>query len=228
MNPLQGVIRIYVKDKWSWFLFPWMILLFSFGINLFTAFLTGGKEDVYTGGIVAIYIYMLIAGIVTLMQTFPFVLSFSMRRTDFFLGTTTAVILVSAVTTILLYLLSLLEEMTDAWGLKLHFFYLPYLNDGAPWEQMWIYFVALVHMFFLGFVITSIYKRYDTRILNIFFGALFLLFSASGILATYYGWWGNLFHWVIHHTAFDLSMWAFGATVIYMIVSYLLLRRATV
>ena len=59
---------------------------------------------------------------------------------------------VSAAWAILLWVLSLIEGyLVPNWGVDLHFFHLPYLSNGSPVAQLWVFFVVMLLMFFLGF-----------------------------------------------------------------------------
>ena len=78
---------------------------------------------------------MFVGGIMSLTDTFPFALGFGVRRTDYVLGTTVMAVEVSAVTAVLWLLCSLLEIVTGGWGIELHYFHLPYFNDGSLIEQ---------------------------------------------------------------------------------------------
>lgn len=228
MNQITNVMKMHAKDKWSWIYIPWIILLSSFAVNFFIGVLTGGELPIYTGGISSIYIYMLVIGIIVLAQMFPFALGLSVRRTDFFLGTSGMIIMVSALIAIALFLLSQVEQWTGAWGVNLHFFHLPYLNDGSFIEQLLIMFTLLLNMGFLGFTISSIYQRFRRNGMFVFFGAIVLIFSALALLCTYYGWWMDIFHWLSNHTAFELAIWTVPVTIIYILVSFGLLRKATI
>lgn len=229
MNRITSVIKMHSRNKFTWFFFPWIILLSSFVINLFISFLIGGKTAIYTGGLASIYLYMLVVGIVTLRDSLPFALGFSVRRTDYFLGTVGMVAAVSAVTAILLLLLSLTEsELIRGWGVELHFFHLPYVNDGPLIGQLWIYFVVMVHMYFLGFAIASVYQRFGRIGMYVFFIAAFLLVSVCTYAFTYFNWWGDIFRSLSQYSAFELASWMVLAIAAYALVSYELLRKATV
>ncbi|GGH84057.1 hypothetical protein JOD43_001896 [Pullulanibacillus pueri] len=228
MNPAINVMKMHFKEKWSWFFAPWIILLSSFLINLFVGYLTSGDEPIYTGGLCSIFAYMLVLGIVTLTHMFHFAIGLSVRRNDFYLGTSGMFFVVSAGIAVLLLLFAFFETTSGGWGVQLHFFHLPYLNDGSLIEQFLLYFVAMLNMFFLGFMVSSIYQRFGQYGLFVFFGALLVLFSCGTFLCTYYGWWMDVFHWIGQHTAFGLSMWTLPFLVIYIIVSYLFIRRTTV
>lgn len=176
---------------------------------------------------------MFLLGIVSLNDTFPFALGFSVRRTDYVLGTTVMAVTVSAVAAVLLLLFSLLESVTGGWGMELHYFHLPYLNDGSLIEQLWISFVVMANMYFLGFVIGSIYRRFGRAGTLLFFLIVFLLMSIFSLVwtylrwwGTYLRWWGAFFHWFSQFSAFELALGLLPLTAFYLLVSYLLLHRA--
>jgi hypothetical protein len=229
MNQISGVMKMHSRDKLSWIYVPWVyVLFFSFLVNIIIAFFLDGKTEIYTGGIASIYFYMLIAGGVIIRETFSFVVGLSVRRKDYFWGTLVFVALASALSAILLFLLSFLENQTNSWGVSLHFFHLPYLNDGGVVEQIWVNFVLLMFMYFLGFVLASVYRRVGPKGLLVLSIVTLLLLSVSAILFTYFEWWIPIFTWVSQYTAFELACWMTPVVVIFITLSFLLLRKATV
>ncbi|TMV46618.1 hypothetical protein FE783_25240 [Paenibacillus mesophilus] len=229
MNRIYGVMRMQLRDKFFLIYMPWIVMLSSFLVNIFVGVLLDGKTTIYTGGIMSIYCYMFVAGILILVQTFPFALGLSVRRTDFFWGTTAVVAGVSVLSAIALFLFAFVESnLTNGWGVDVHFFHLPYLNDGSAAAQIWIFFSILLNMYFLGFLISSVYRRFGKA--GMWVGSIvsILLFSAGTLVCTYYGWWGGIFGWLIGYTAFELALWMFAGAVLYALISYLLLRKATV
>lgn len=138
-------------------------------------------------------------------------------------------VITSAGFSLLLFLLSIVEtKLTSGWGVQLHYFHLPYLNDGTVLEQLWIYFMILLHMFYWGFVISSIFRRFGRSGLFIFAAVMFILYSVAGLLMTYYQWWVDVFNWLASHTAFELALWSMPLTVLYALLSFWMLRKSTV
>ena len=230
MNAVRTVVKMYTRGKLIWFfglgMYVLIQLLFTLILVLIIRFL-GGETPIYSGGeLVGICITMFIMGIITLNETFLFALGFGVRRTDYFLGTTVMAVAVSAITAVLLLLLSLLESVTGGWGLELHYLHLPYLNDGSLIEQLCIYFIVLANLYFLGFVIGSIYRRFGTAGTLLFLLIVFLLMSVFSVVWTYLRWWGALLHWFSQYTAFELALLLLPLTAFYLLASYLLLRRA--
>ncbi|MBU5213782.1 hypothetical protein P9D39_12300 [Heyndrickxia oleronia] len=228
MSQVMGVMKMHVREKWGWIYTPWIILFFSFFVNLVISFLLDGNDPMYTGGLMSIYIYMLVMGMVTISQMFQFAIGLSISRKDFYLGTLGIFVAMSAGIAIVLLILNNIEQWSGGWGVNLHFFHLPYLNDGLQIEQISISFIVMLHMCYLGFVISSVFQRFGRSGLLIFLGVLFVLSSILAFLCTYYEWWMDIFYWIAKHTAFELALWMIPLVIIYMVVSYWLLRKATV
>jgi hypothetical protein len=228
MNRLTGVMKMHFRDKWTWTYIPFLILISAFLVNLIVSALVAADKPNYSGGSTLIYVYMFVAGILTISQMFPFALALSVRRKDFFWGTAATGAVVSVVGALLLVLLSAVEEWTNGWGVRLHFFHLPYLNDSAAIEQFGTSFLLFMTLFFLGMTFSSIYRRFGRGGLFIFLLALFLLLTVLLYIMTYYRVWEPLFSWVVRHSAFELAVWTIPAMAVAALVSYLLQRKASV
>ena len=226
MNRVAGVIKMHSKDKWSWFIIHWLIMLSSFFINLIISFFV--DEPLYTGGIASIYIYMFVAGIITPAQTFQFALGLGVSRKDYYIGTSAMVVLTSILSALVLFLLSLMEVWTESWGSGLHFFHVPYLNDGPLINQFIVPLLILLFMHYSGIFISAAYRRTGKNGLFIASGILLIVFTVLGFLATYLDWYPAIFDWMINQRAIDYTLWMLLFTAVFALVSYLLLRRATV
>lgn len=230
MNAMRTVVKMYTRGKWIWFFWPWVGLSLQFLaaliVILLIVFLAGVKTPFYPGGLVTICVLMFLGGLVNLTDTFPFALGFGMRRTDYVLGTMLIAMAVSVLTTLLWLLCSLLEIATGGWHIALYYFHLPYFNDGSLIEQFWVYFVLLTNMYFLGFVCGSVYQRFGRLGTVIFVLAVLLLLSLFAVIWTYLHWWGALFAGIGQFTACELALGLLPVTALYLLVSYLLLRRA--
>ncbi len=230
MNAIRTVVKMYTRGKLIWFFSPWIGLLLQFLaaliIILIITLLFGGKTPFYPGGLVTICVIMFLLGIMSLTDTFPFALGFGVRRTDYVLGTTVMAVAVSAVTAVLWLLCSLLEIVTGGWGIELYYFHLPYFNDGSLIEQFWVYFMVLANLYFLGFVVGSIHQHFGRAGTLMFLLIVFLLISLFSLVWTYLRWWDALFAWFSQYTAFGLAFLLLPVTALYLLVSYLLLRRA--
>lgn len=228
MNRSMGVLKMHWRDKWSWLYIPWIVCLSSFLVNLIIGYAT--SSEVYTGGISSIFLYLFVIGIVTPSQTFPFALGMGVRRTDYFLGTTAMAVLFSAGSSVLLLLLFLVEQGTDHWGIGLHFFNLPFVNEG-PLLMQWLTFTLLfLYLYFGGLLIASVYRKFGKYGMFVFFGALLLILLVAPLLITYFEGWDDIGRWILasFHSMNDLAPWLLLKGAILALVSYLLLLRSTV
>ncbi len=225
MNRVAGIVKTHLTDVFSWLMLPWIILGSSFAVNAIIGSLV--DEEIKTGGLASIFVYMLVIGIVSVGQTFPFLIGFGARRKDYFLGTTATVALVSVVTAILLLVVGYAERATEHWGIGLYFFNIPYLTDGSLLSQFWIFFILMMNLFFCGFAIASIYRKIGR---NGLFGvsiALGLALTVAFYLITHYDKWDSVWEWARGVSVVELANWLLALTLVYVGVSYALLRKAT-
>lgn len=226
MSRTVAILKMHTRDKWMWFFIPWAIMLSSFAINLVLSFFIA--DPLYTGGVASIYIYMMVAGIISISQTFPYAIGMNLRRKDFYAGTSLMAVLVSVVTAVLLFAFARLERGIGAWGTGLHFFDLPYLNAGPMINQLWIPLAILLFVYFLGFAISSIYRRMGRIGMMLFSGGVVIAAGIVSFMSTYFGWWPNVFSWMSDQTAVDYALYTLPFTALFALISYWLLRRATV
>lgn len=229
MNRITGVVRMYARDKWGWFFLPWIIMGSSFVINLIIAGALS-DEPLRTGGLASIFIYMMVAGIVGVSQSFPFAIGFAVRRKDFVFGTLATMGGVSLISSVVILLLRAIESGTDGWGVDLHFFDISYLNEGSVVAQWWVMFSFMLHMSLLGFVISSIHRRFGRA--GIFTAMILFLLAVTvgSFLLGYYDKWEDIGNWLKDNppTAAEFASWLAPATIVYALASYALLRKATV
>lgn len=229
MMRIASVVKMHAKDKNSWFFIPLMVLAASFSLNVLIASLLGGKSTIYTGGLLSIYIYMLVGGAIVVAGTFPFAVGFSVRRQDFFWGTFAVVVALSAVWALLISLLSFVEgSLIPNWGVELHFFHLPFWSDSSIFAQFGLFFVVMLLMFFLGFAPASIYQRFGRSGTYTVSGVVLGLLSIFSLLSTYLHWWGAIFAWLGQQTPVELTGWMALVVALCALASYALLRKATV
>lgn len=225
---ISGVIRMHLQDRLSWIYLPWIIMGSSFVINVIVA---GSVEDpIESGGLASIYIYMLVMGIVSVAQTFPFAIGFTVRRKDYLLGTLATFVGISALFAVLIVLLGKAEsDWIGGWGAGLTFFSVGYLNEGNVPERLWVHFGFMLHMFLLGFLFGSMYRKLGKTGLFAFFIGLSLILTVVSFLISHNDRWDDIGRWMRDHpsTAAELSSYAFLFTALYAILSHLLLRKAT-
>ncbi|MFC4779122.1 hypothetical protein ACFO9Q_20205 [Paenibacillus sp. GCM10023252] len=228
MNKIHAVIRMYARDHFTWFILPWGILLSSFFINIIIAALINEPAGMKTGGIASIAIYLLIAGIMVIPQTFHYAIGLSVRRKDYYVGTGAMFLFVSLFSGILISLLAVVErDFTNGWGVKLQFFNMPFLESIGVLGSILFYTILLLSMFYLGMSISSIHRRFGRTGLYTFFGIGLLLSTIFSYMAGVYGYWNDLFNGLLQMTMMDVILLLAVLTAVCAGATYLMLRRAT-
>lgn len=224
---IQPVLKVHYQDKWAWFFTPNIMILSVLLLNVIISLLltNGGSRAV---GISYLVIYMFVMGILVVTQTFPYVIGMSIRRTDYFFGTVVMAIVMNICYGIMLLILTIMENATNGWGLKMRLFHFPYLNDGTILEQLTSYVILLIHFFFLGFLFSSLGYRYGKKGMFITVLVAVLLTSLLSVFITHQGYWLDISNWVSSHTAVELAYWLMIPTLIYIFVPYKLLRKAII
>jgi hypothetical protein len=227
MNRVNQVVKLHLRNKNTWFVIPWSILGANFLINALIATTLSGDESINTGAIASIFVYAFVAGTLTLKETFPFAIGLSIRRKDYFFGTALSVLLVNIISGIALTVLSVIESATDGWNLNLHLFKIGFLSDLSYISILGINIILLIHCYFLGFVISSLHRRFGSVSMYVFFTATLLIGTIASFTMTHYDVWSDFGHWVVDNYM-DLFWYMIPLVVIYSIISYGLLRRAAV
>lgn len=227
MNPVFAIVNMHFRNKAMWFVVPWATLAGSFVINLIICYIASTETGLYTGGISSIYAVMLVAGVMSMQQTFSFALGLSVRRTDYFLGTLIMAGISSVISAVFLVAFSFIEAATNGWGVRLHFFHLPYLSSGSAGSQFWTFSVLMLYVYFLGLLVSSIHRRFGWMGLL----AVALLFlaatSLTSVIITTHNGWGEVFRWFSQHTAPALATYLWPLIACFVLISYVALRRTT-
>jgi hypothetical protein len=161
MKTLVNVARYHLVDRLTYVALPWGIMAFSFLVNLVIATALPSPQGDYTGGLVTIYIFLLICGAISMTRALPFGLMLGISRRTYYLGTALLIAALGVVYGLGLTVLQAVERVTGGWGTGLHFFRVPWIMDG-PWYQTWASsFVLLVLFFLYGMWYGLVYRRWS-------------------------------------------------------------------
>lgn len=226
MNRLTAAVRMHLRKPNIWFLVPLIVLMSSFIINLIIGASVPLEEGIYTGGVASIVIYMLVMGIVSFVQTFPYALGMGIRRTDYYWGTMISALVSIGFFALFMFVMSIAEgKWTNFWGVDLHFFELPYWSDGPIINRLWIPFALIANQFVLGFLIASYYRLLGKVGLFVLTIILLVVSSAVVIIFNFYGVWADLFHWSADKTMADLMLGSLPFTIAFALLSYIIIRK---
>jgi hypothetical protein len=176
MKTLVNVARYHLVDRVTYLALPWGIMTFSFLVNVvIDALVPPTPHGYYTGGLVTIYVFLLICGALSMTRALPFGLMLGASRRTYYLGTALLVAVLGVVYGLGLTVLQVVERATDGWGLRLHFFRIPWIMDG-PWYETWLTsFVLLVLFFLYGMWYGLVFRRWSVLGLVAFIAAQILV-----------------------------------------------------
>lgn len=239
MNRILAVVRLNFVNTWTVLIVPLMILGFILLINIAIWAIVlnsigdeAGKADArvgfsYTGASFYVFIYMMVVALQAYNLTFPFALGYGVTRRDFYLGTSLAFTLLSAMWATVLTVMSYIEDLTHGWGLGGQMFTAVYFGDNSGVARFAMYFCLFMFFFFFGSVIAAVYSRWKVNGTLLFFAVLVVGLVGLIALATYTQNWPAVGAWFVSNRAVGLALWSLIPTVLSGIAGYAVIRRAT-
>jgi hypothetical protein len=228
MNRVLAVARIQLIS-WPAYLWPVGIMLSSFIINvaLFAAIGDQIPGRHVTGGLVSIYIVMMIACAQLTAQMFSLTVGLNATRRAYYLGTGLVFTGVSLLYGVLLYGFELVEHATNGWGSSLAFFDVGWITSGSTPLQILVYAVPMMLASAAGVFMAIVQKRWGGNGIL----ALTLLgiigFGGAAVLVTMASSWSDVWHWIVDQPGVALMVgWPLIPLVALAFGSYGLLRRA--
>jgi hypothetical protein len=243
MRTWRDVVRYHLVVPWAVLLIPWAILACSFVINLVIfALVPQGHHNALTshglvsvtdpthgtGGVASIYVLFLVIGISVVSRSLPFGLSLGLSRRSYYTGTAVLAVALSAVDGLALAGLQAVERSTDGWGIRMHFFQVPYILAG-PWYLTWLTsFVALAVLFVYGMWIGIVYRRWNLAGAAVFTIAQFAVVLVAVLLVSEADAWSAVGRFFTGLTAAGLTGLLAGLAVLLLAGGHATIRRVTV
>src|SRR5262249_52437448 len=188
-------------DRVTYLALPLGIMAFSFLVNLVIAAGLPSPQGDYTGGLVTIYVFLLVCGALSMTRSLPFGLMLGISRRTYYLGTALLIVALGVVYGLGLTVLQAVERATGGWGTGLHFFRVAWIMDG-PWYQTWLTsFVLLVLFFWYGMWYGLVYRRWNVVGLVAFIAAQVLVVLAVVVAVSTTGNWADVGHFFTPLTA---------------------------
>ena len=180
------------------------------------------------GALSAIYIVLLTSGALAIARQLPFALALGVSRRFFYAGTALLALALAAVFGLALTILQLIERGTGGWGLKMHFFRVPYLLAG-PWYLSWLTsFVGLTLMLAWGMWFGIVYRRWNLVGLLSFIAVQALALTAVLLMIAGANDWHSVAHFFTTLTIGGLTGLLAALTVALLAGGYATVRRVTV
>lgn len=231
-----NVMRIQVANPWPALVTPWLIFAAIFVLTyavwrivLMAASPGGVDADAfqYNGGVTWILFYMVVVAVQSMNQTFRFAMGFSSTRRDYYLGTATLFVALSAVYAVGITLLAGAEDLTGGWGVDGAFFAPAFVSELPAGQVAYVYFTTLLFMFFLGAAVGSVFVRWGANGILVFFAAAAVLLVAIIWQVTSAEAWGAVGAFFTDNSVPTIFTWSLPVTVVAGLVGYAFMRCAT-
>lgn len=208
MNRVLQAARLHLINPVVILGIPWLVVGISFAINVAVWHLTPAGEDDggFTGGVLALYITVLVVYVQAVTQLLPFAMGISISRRTFYLGTALVVVVQSLFYGIVIATLGAIENATDGWGAGMNYwapgpfevdnFFLQVLASGVP----------MIAFAFVGVGTGIIQKRWGQAGTWGLIIASMLFFGGLAILITWLDAWGSLASWLSDQSIATLTV----------------------
>lgn len=238
LRRVWNVVRLHFVNTATTIVVPWLVMAGIFAINLLVwaiIYSAAAPEDrakiaestQWSGSIFYIFVYMLVVAVQAIATTFPFALGFSVTRRDYYLGTALTFILLSAGYSVVLTLLSLIEDATSGWGLHGRMFTAVYFGGDAWYQRLFVFFVGLAFFFFVGSIFAAVWVRWKQYgLLGLALALALLIIGAVAIISFSQGW-PAVGEWLVRNGPVGVVAWMLVPTVLSAVAGFFLLRRAT-
>ena len=228
MNRALAVARMQMLNKWVYLGIPAIILVASTAIALAILAMvpadSEGTRMAFSGQ--SVLWYFLAIGVQALTYTFPFSQAMSVSRRSFYIGTLGLFAVVSLGLGVLYWILGLIEEATNGWGVQGNIFALPWIAQSPWYTQILLYFALSMLLFMFGFWFATVYKRWRATGLVAALVGFALLLLGGVAAASFTDSWAQVGAWFLQLTPLALAGWLLLVGVILAVGSYGTLRRA--
>jgi hypothetical protein len=240
ISRITRIVRLNLANPWTTIILPWAIVAAIFALSYVIWALIFANTDPsdygeiaegtqWSGGSLWIFFYMLVVAVQAMNLTFPLALGYGVTRRDFYLGTALTFVVLSAMWSVGLTILSVIEDATNGWGVYGTMFTSVYFGgqDVAWWQRALVFFLLMLFMFFLGAFFGAGYVRWKALGLVASLFVLALLLVGAIALITYTDSWPAVGEFLTGTGALGLAAWLLVPTALAGIAGFFVLRRAT-
>lgn len=228
MNRVLQAARLHLIHPLVILGIPWLVVSISFAINLAVWHVTPAGEDDggFTGGILALYITVLVVYVQAVTQLLPFSMGISLSRRTFYLGTALVAVLQSLAYGVALTALVAIENATDGWGAGMQFWApgvfevdhvaLQVLASGAP----------MLAFMSVGIGVGIVHKRWgQTGTWGLIIGSM-VVFGGLALLITWLEAWRTVGDWFADQSVATVTVGLpLAVAVVIALISFPAIRR---
>jgi hypothetical protein len=208
MDRVLHAARLHVMHPLVMLGIPWLVVGISFAINVAIWNLTpaGEQDGGFTGGVLALYITVLIVYVQAVTQLLPFAMGVSLSRRTFYLGTALIAVVQSLGYGIALSALVAVENATGGWGAGMSYWAPGVFEVGNPVLQVFASGVPMLAFAFVGVGTGIVQKRWgQAGTWGLIVGTM-LVVGALAILVSWLGAWGSVGAWFADQSVWTLTI----------------------
>jgi hypothetical protein len=234
LRRIGTIVRLLFANPWTAIYWPLTILsvillmnMAIWGIVRASIPPEGDLTDVGNGGVLFLFIYMLVVAVQSVNQAFPLALGYGSTRRDFVLGFGVFAVVLSIGYSVLLVVASFLERATGGWGVGLTFFTTYEMLQAEWWEGVALSLLAFLLFFSIGAATAAVYVRWKSAGMYVFWGGLVFLGIGGAALVTWLDAWPQVGAFLEWAGVLGAAAWSLIITALCAVAAWLILRRAT-
>jgi hypothetical protein len=210
MNRVLAAARLQLVHPLVILGVPWMVGTLSFAINWAVWRIVDIRslegDDGFTGGVLALYITVLVVFVQAVTQLMPFAMGISLSRRSYFLGTCLVAVGMALGFGVVLALLDAVESATGGWDVRLHFWTPPPLDVDGFLPQVAVSGAPMLALIAAGVGMGVVSKRCGPNgVWGLIIGSIVVLGGAA-VLVTWMRAWLDLGRWLADQSLVTLAV----------------------
>ena len=208
MNRVLTAARLHLIHPTVSLGIPWLVVGLSFAINLAVWHLTpaGEQGNGSTGGVLALYVTVLIVFVQAVTQLLPFAMGGSLSRRSFFLGTALVAVVQSLAYGMVIAVTVAIENATGGWGVGMNFWAPAVFEVDNPVVQVLASGAPLLAFAFVGMAIGIVQKRWGQAGTWVLVVGSMLLFGGLAVLISWLEAWHSVGSWFTDQSVVTLTV----------------------
>jgi hypothetical protein len=210
MNRVLAAARLQLVHPMAILGVPWMVGALSFAINWAVWRIVDIRslegEDGLTGGVLALYITVLIVFVQAVTQLMPFAMGISLSRRSYFLGTCLVGVGMALGFGAILAVLDAVESASGGWGVGLQFWTPPPVDVDGFLPQVAVSGAPMLALIAAGVGMGVVTKRWGPNgVWGLIIGGIVVLGGAA-VLVTWMRAWTDLGRWLSDQSVTTLAV----------------------
>jgi hypothetical protein len=208
MNRVLAAARLHLIHPAMSLSIPWLVVGLSFAINMVVWHVTpaGSDDGGFTGGVMALYVTVLILYVQAVTQLLPFAMGVSISRRTFYLGTALFAAVQSLVYGIAISALAAIEDATGGWGADMSYWAPAPFEADNPVLQVFVSGAPLLAFAFVGIGMGVVHKRWgQLGTWGLILGSMVVL-GGLAILITWLEAWSSIGSWFTDQSVLTLTV----------------------